>query len=142
MGGCTVIKVCAYDMQCGHRTKLSPKHKPSTIILSNNNSHLREDMQCKDCFGTKQALRYLGKAYHSVSDSYSPAHMGFQIWWDPINGPPHFGDFFAYYFGYVQGHESQENMAAYNRIGGQVPKKVAVQLQGDLVWILSRCNSK
>ena len=84
--------------------------------------------QMGGCDNIKAALFWLGKAFHSVSDSYSPAHMGFQIWWDPINGPAHFGDFFSYYFGFVKIHESQENMAAYNRIGGQVPKKKVIRV--------------
>jgi RHS repeat-associated protein len=98
--------------------------------------------QKKDCFSIKQALRSLGKAYHSISDSYSPAHTGFQIWWDSKNGPPQYGGFFGWLFGFVLVHEDSEDMSVYNRVGRQVPKQVAAQLQSDLDSILSQCGSK
>ncbi len=95
-----------------------------------------------DCFSIKQALRYLGKAYHSISDSYSPSHEGFQIWWDSHNGPPEFNGYLGWFFVFVMEHHYLEDMSAYNRPNNTVPQKVASQLQSELDHILSQCNSK
>jgi hypothetical protein len=50
---------------------------------------------------------------HAYSDSWSPAHGGFQVWYGPIEGSYAWGNFGAYY-GFVQAHKDAENDDVYS----------------------------
>ena len=65
------------------------------------------------CYFLEWAFYWLGKAYHSYSDSLSPAHAGFQPWWGPIDGTIDFGGP-GYYAFFVIVHHDRETIDYYN----------------------------
>ena len=86
------------------------------------------------CGDINQAVVELGMAYHSYSDSLSPSHSGFQIWYGPWDGYLTFGA--AGYKDYVQTHEAGETMQKYQAMQSQVVGSVRGQFQGTLDEIL------
>jgi len=44
------------------------------------------------CAAIRQALKHIGKAFHAVSDSYSPMHRGFQQWGGLGHAATHLGE--------------------------------------------------
>jgi RHS repeat-associated protein len=75
------------------------------------------------CYRMEWAIKYLGHAYHSFSDSLSPAHSGFQPWWGPYDGWIGWGGFPSY-MAFVNAHEAQETDAVYASM--KVPVVAAV----------------
>jgi hypothetical protein len=72
-----------------------------------------------------EAVRRVGKAFHSISDNLSPAHSGFQLWdgsWNPTD---------------VLNHASKENMAAYTPMSPQVVSAVDAELMSYLLYVLA-----
>ncbi|MES2308411.1 MAG: RHS repeat-associated core domain-containing protein, partial [Verrucomicrobiota bacterium] len=88
----------------------------------------------------EKAVLELGKAFHSVSDSLSPAHAGFQVWWGPIDGESAFGssDYYNPWspYAYIQYHESRETMGVYNGMSGGVTAFIRGYFGGDLSEML------
>jgi RHS repeat-associated protein len=91
--------------------------------------------QSASCKGITSALVFLGKAYHSYSDSLSPAHAGFQPWWGPVDGPRLLGP--INYYNFVETHESRETMAVYMRNSASAVNSVRGEFGGDLKSILA-----
>lgn len=87
-----------------------------------------------DCTSIRFALTHIGQAFHPISDSYSPAHSGFQVWYGPVDGVLAFG--LQGYYGYVMSHKAQETSAAYSQMKSAVDSGVGAQLQAALDDIL------
>lgn len=83
------------------------------------------------------AITELGKAYHSYSDSLSPAHGGFQIWYMPIDGVRAFGGVRGY-VAYLQKHEEAETMQKYQAMKPSVTAAVSGKFQGVLEGLLQQ----
>jgi RHS repeat-associated protein len=92
------------------------------------------------CLAKKLALRELGRAYHSYSDSLSPAHAGFQVWYGPLDWTMTYGDPFSYIY-WTEIHASKETMSVYNGTGSSVWGAVKGKFQGDLDSILKNCGN-
>lgn len=90
------------------------------------------------CSTLDEALRFLGRAYHSYSDSLSPAHGGFQPWWGPIDGVEHFGP--LWYSVFVRKHHNKETMAVYmaNPLHSNTVASVRTEFGGYLTQILAQ----
>jgi hypothetical protein len=91
----------------------------------------REDHSCEEEI---KALISLGRAYHSYSDSLSPAHTGFQPWWGPLDGWADMGPFG--YAGFVSVHHDRETMAVYLQQQASVVTSVKSEFSSDLSYIL------
>jgi hypothetical protein len=86
------------------------------------------------CHLEEWALIRLGRAYHSVSDSLSPAHAGFQPWWGPFEWWPDFS--FEGYVAFLEEHEGQETMAVYQSQRTAVVSALDKRFRLFLDWIL------
>src|SRR5208283_3069455 len=111
----------------------------NVFMLSNRKLGMIESDKARlsgSCRELRKALRSLGEAYHSFSDSLSPAHAGFQPWWGPINGVLAMG--FTGYFQFVEAHEKKETQAVYRGRQASVVGAVSGEFGGDLSYILSQ----
>jgi len=70
----------------------------------------------------------VGKAYHAYSDSLSPTHSGFQIWYGPVDGVNMLGA--VGYARFLKAHRDGETMGVYNGMKALVVDSVKVQFQG------------
>jgi RHS repeat-associated protein len=93
----------------------------------------RESGNCKTL---RKALVFLGRAYHSYSDSLSPAHHGFQPWWGPIDGVMDMGPLGYWHF--VQEHESKETMSVYETNSPAIVSSVGGEFDSDLSYVLKQ----
>lgn len=64
------------------------------------------------CYWMPRSLIALGKAYHAISDGFSPAHEGFQSWWGP--GDPNFPGSITRWGLWAKAHADIESEHAYN----------------------------
>jgi RHS repeat-associated protein len=87
------------------------------------------------CYLEEWALSSLGRAYHSFSDSLSPAHRGFQPWWGPIDGSLDFDGPFSY-LEFVLEHEYKETDAVYAGMKAPVVAAVDKKFRAFLNFIL------
>jgi hypothetical protein len=90
--------------------------------------------QTSSCSQMKKAVVALGRAFHSWSDSQSPAHAGFQPWWGPVAGPLQMG--VSGYSQYIHDHAQQETLPVYQGMSSSVVTSVDYYLKGDLDYIL------
>ena len=89
------------------------------------------------CSILRKALVELGSAYHSYSDSLSPAHEGFQPWWGPIDGINDMG--LWNYEDFVSNHEQRETFQVYeSKYKSSAIKAVRAAFDADLKYILSQ----
>ena len=89
------------------------------------------------CHHIKQAIWTLGQAYHSISDSLSSAHAGFQPWYGPIDGVRELGSVEAY-VAFASSHMDNESMTVYQINPNPVDAGVKGALQADLDYILQQ----
>ncbi len=85
------------------------------------------------------ALKYLGMAIHALSDSYSPAHTGFQPWYDPVHYTTlsHPDITFSTWAGYLSNHENKEGVSAYTEaLKGTINSNIESMFRGALNYIL------
>ena len=88
-----------------------------------------------ECYRMEWAIKSLGRAYHSFSDSLSPAHSGFQPWWGPYDGWIGWGGFPSYW-AFVEAHKAKENDAAYAIMSPTVVSAVNNKFKTFLDFIL------
>jgi hypothetical protein len=87
------------------------------------------------CYLLEWSLNSLGRAYHSFSDSLSPAHSGFQPWWGPYDGWIGWGGWPSYW-AFVQAHEAKETPAVYASQKAAVVAAVDKKFKAFLDYIL------
>ena len=83
-------------------------------------TRLHASFVSKECDDFKKAIRSIGAAFHALSDSKSPSHAGFQIWYGPSDvlqfreDHSHLPDF--PYPSYLFAHALQEGPDAYQSV--------------------------
>ena len=95
---------------------------------------LGNDTPC--CAFMRQAIDYLGRAFHAYSDSLSPSHAGFQPWYGPYDGALRDGTDPQWYLRFIKRHHDAENMNVYFGMAGQVVESVKATFQTALDEIL------
>jgi len=98
-----------------------------TAVSLADKARQRGDSGCSLMYS---AIRELGKAYHSYSDSLSPAHAGFQPWYGPIDGVKKYG--LSGYKDYLRKHKEDEADIVFQ--GNR--ERVVWSVQGQFQWIL------
>lgn len=96
--------------------------------------------QSNDCEKFQDAVRTLGHAFHAFTDSLSPAHEGFQPWYDMLHtyqygldhqdGPD--------YATYLATHASLEDITAYRGSGGRNRVSMVTKIREELDTTLRR----
>lgn len=107
-------------------------------LLKSKQAGKRRSHSAESCQLLKQAVFSLGRAYHSYSDSLSPAHTGFQPWYGLDGGVgPELLDGFGAWSVYLQMHHEKETMDKYIDMKGPVVESVRGRFQDALERILT-----
>ena len=81
-----------------------------------------------DCELMRRAFANLGMALHAFSDSLSPSHHGFQVWYGPHAIPS--GLYWSGYALYALDHHNQETLSVYHNLQNGVDTAIRTKFGG------------